>query len=148
VDREIAGQSQVGAEQQTVKERAMSEYWHWIEHKGKRILLVKFAGLKEEKAYVQAIAEVEQEILRQPKGQFVPLILDVTNTRVTKAVTYRGKQFMQTAKAKGIPDSPTALIGLSGTQKTIVMAIQVIRGDIHAVATLDEAKEWVVGRLK
>jgi hypothetical protein len=126
----------------------MSEYWQWIEHKGKRILFVKFAGLKEEKVYVQAIADVEQEILKQPKGQKVPLVLDVTNTRVTKAVTNRGKQLMETCKANGIPDSPTALIGLSGTQKTIVMAIQVIRGDIHAVGSLDEAKEWVVSRLK
>jgi hypothetical protein len=131
-----------------VKEKAMSEYWEWIEHKGKRILLVKFAGLKDEKTYVQAIAHVEQEIVRQPKGQFVPLIIDVTNTRVTKVVTDRGKQLMQTAKANGIPDSPTALVGLSATQKTIVMAIQVIRGDIHAVGSLEEAKEWVVSRLK
>lgn len=126
----------------------MSEYWQWIEHKGKRILFIRFAGLKEEKAYLEAIADVEREILRQPKGQLVPLVLDVTNTRVTKAVTSRGKQLMETAKAKGIPDSPTALIGLSGTQKTIVMAIQLIRGDIHAVGNLEEAKEWVVSRLK
>jgi hypothetical protein len=126
----------------------MSEYWQWIEHKGKRILFIRFAGLKEEKAYLEAIADVEREILRQPKGQLVPLVLDVTNTRVTKAVTNRGKQLMETAKAKGIPDSPTALIGLSGTQKTIVMAIQLIRGDIHVVGSLEEAKEWVVSRLR
>jgi hypothetical protein len=126
----------------------MSEYWQWLEHKGKRILFIRFAGLKEEKVYMEAIADVEREILRQPKGQLVPLVLDVTNTRVTKAVTNRGKQLMETAKAKGIPDSPTALIGLSGTQKTIVMAIQLIRGDIHAVGSLEEAKEWVVSRLR
>jgi hypothetical protein len=126
----------------------MSEYWQWLEHKGKRILFIRFAGLKEEKVYMEAIADVEREILRQPKGQLVPLVLDVTNTRVTKAVTNRGKQLMETAKAKGIPDSPTALIGLSGTQKTIVMAIQLIRGDIHAVGSIEEAKEWVVSRLR
>jgi hypothetical protein len=131
-----------------VGEGNMSEYWQWIEHKGKGILLVKFAGLKDEKVYVQAIADLEREILRQPRGQFVPLVIDVSDTRVTRAVTDRGKQMMATAKAKGVPDSPTALVGLSGTQKTIVMAIQVIRGDIHAVGSLEEAKEWVVSRLK
>lgn len=131
-----------------VREEQMSEYWQWLEHKGKRILFIRFAGLKEEKVYMEAIADVEREILRQPKGQLVPLVLDVTNTRVTKAVTNRGKQLMETAKAKGIPDSPTALIGLSGTQKTIVMAIQLIRGDIHAVGSIEEAKEWVVSRLR
>jgi hypothetical protein len=50
-----------------VEEGTVSEYWQWIEHKGKRILFINFAGLKEEKAYVQAIADVEREILRQPK---------------------------------------------------------------------------------
>lgn len=126
----------------------MSEYWQWIEHKGNRILFIKFTGLKDEKVYVQAIADVEREILRQPKGQLVPLILDVTDTRVTKAVTDRGKQMMETAKAKGIPDSPTALVGLSGAQKAIVLALQVIRSDIHTAANLEDAKEWVVSRLK
>lgn len=126
----------------------MSEYWQWMEHKGKRFLFIKFAGLKEEKAYLEAIADVEREILKQPKGQLVPLVLDVTNTRVTKAVTNRGKQLMEAAKANGIPDSPTALVGLSGTQKAIVMAIQVIRPDIHVAPSLQEAKDWVVGRSK
>jgi hypothetical protein len=126
----------------------MSEYWQWMEYKGKRFLFIKFAGLKEEKVYLEAIADVEREILRQPKGQLVPLVLDVTNTRVTKAVTNRGKQLMETAKANGIPDSPTALIGLSGTQKAIVMAIQIIRPDIHVAPSLLEAKDWVVKQLK
>ncbi|MBN2099566.1 MAG: hypothetical protein JW753_08225 [Dehalococcoidia bacterium] len=125
----------------------MSQYWQWIEHKGKRILLAKFGGLRDEKTYVEAIADLEQEILRQPKGQLIPLALDVSDTRVTRAVTNRGKQLMETAKANGIPDSPTALIGLSGTQKAIVMAIQLVRGDIHVVGSLDEAKDWLVSRL-
>lgn len=126
----------------------MGKYWEWIEYKEKRILLAKFAGLRDEETYVEAIADLEREILRQPKGRLVPLALDVTDTRVTKAVSNRGKQLMGTAKANGIPDSPTALIGLSGTQKAIVMAIQLVRGDIHVVASLDEAKDWLVSRLE
>lgn len=126
----------------------MSDYHQWIEHKGKRILLVKFTGLKDEKVYVQAIADLEREILRQPKGQFVPLLLEVSDTRVTRAVTDRGKQMMATAKAKGVPDSPTALVGLSGTQKAIVMAIQVVRPDIHVAKSMEEAKDWLSKQLK
>jgi len=131
-----------------VGEGNMSERLQWIEHKGKRILLVKFAGVKDEKVYVQAIADLEREILRQPRGQFVPLVMDVSDTRVTRAVTDRGKQMMATAKAKGVPDSPTALVGLSGTQKAIVMAIQVIRPDIHVAGSLEDAKDWIVRQLK
>lgn len=126
----------------------MSEYLHWIQHKGRRILLVNFTGIKEEKAYLQAIAEMEREILKQPKGQYVPAVMDVSDTHMTKAVTERAKKMMETAKAKGIPDSPTVLIGLTGAQKAIVYAMQVFRPDIHMAASLEEAEEWIVGRLK
>jgi hypothetical protein len=132
----------------TVEEEEMADYFQWIQHKGKRILLIKFAGMKDEKLYVQAIADLEREILRQPRGQFVPLVMDVSDTRVTKAVTERAKQMMATAKAKGVPDSPTALVGLSGTQKAIVMAIQILRPDLHVAASLEDAKDWVVKQLK
>jgi len=126
----------------------MNERLQWIEHKGKRILVVKFAGIKEEKVYVEAFADLEREILRQPERQFVPLVVDVSDTRVTRAVIDRAKKMMERAKAKGIPDSPVALVGLVGTQKVIVSAMQVIRPDIHLARSPEEAKEWIVKQLK
>jgi hypothetical protein len=126
----------------------MSEHWQWLEHKGKRILFANFAGIKDEETYLQAIADLEREILRQPKGQVIPLLLDVTDTRLTKAVSNRGKQMMETAKAKGVPDGPAALIGLSGLQKAVVMAIQLIRPDTRMFESPEEAKDWIVNRLK
>jgi len=126
----------------------MSERLQWIEHKGKRILVVKFAGIKEEKVYVEAFADLEREILRQPKGQFVPLVVDVSDTRVTRAVIDRAKQMMEKAKAKGIPDSPVALVGLAGAQKAIVSAMQLLRPDIHVAGNPGEASEWIAKQLK
>ena len=98
--------------------------------------------------YMQAIADLEREILRQPKGQVIPLLMDVTDTRLNKAVSNRGKQMMETAKAKGVPDGPAALIGLSGLQKAIVLAIQLIRPDTRMFENLEDAKDWIVSRLK
>lgn len=126
----------------------MSQYWEWVEHKGKRFLLVKFAGLKDEKTYLEAIADLEREILKQPKGSIVPLVMDVSDTRVTKAVTERGKQLLKTSKEYGIPDSPAVLVGLSGAQKAIVMAIQIIRPDLHVAGSLEEAEDWLAKRIK
>jgi hypothetical protein len=74
--------------------------------------------------------------------------MDVSDTRVTKAVTDRGKQMMQTAKAKGVPDSPTVLVGLSGAQKAIVLALQIVRPDLHVAANMEDARDWVVKQLK
>ena len=131
-----------------VGEGSMSERLQWIEHKGKRILLVKFAGIREERVYVEAFADLEREILRQPKGQFVPLVVDVSDTRVTRAVIDRAKQMMEKAKAKGIPDSPVALVGLAGAQKAIVSAMQLLRPDIHVASSSGEASEWIAKQLK
>lgn len=131
-----------------VEEGNMSDRLQWIVHKGKRILVVKFAGIKEEKVYVEAFADLEREILRQPKGQFVPLVVDVSDTRVTRAVIDRAKQMMEKAKAKGIPDSPVALVGLAGAQKAIVSAMQLLRPDIHVASSPGEASEWIAKQLK
>lgn len=126
----------------------MAEYFEWVNHKGKRVLLVKFSGIKEEKAYLQAVDSLEREILRQPRGQFIPLVMDVSDTRVTKGVTDKAKKMMATFKEKGVPDSPIALVGLSGAQKAIVMAIQLLRPDLHVAANMEDAKDWVVKQLK
>jgi len=126
----------------------MSQYWQWVEHKGQRILLVRFNGLKDEQTYVEAIADVEREIMKQPRGHMVPLVMDVSDTRVTKAVTERGKQLLERSKSYGIQDSPAVLVGLSGAQKAIVMAIQLIRPDLHVAGSVDEAKDWVAKRME
>jgi len=39
-------------------------------------------------------------------------------------------------------------VGLSGAQKAIVLAIQVIRPDIHVAKNMDDAKDWIVKQLK
>jgi len=140
--------SEVTVEPTTLEEVRMSERFQWIQHKGKRILLVTFSGIKEEKVYLQAVDDLEREILRQPRGQFIPLVMDVSDTRVTKGVTDKAKKMLATLKEKGVPDSPTALVGLSGAQKAIVMAIQILRPDLHVAGSLDDAKDWIVKQLK
>lgn len=126
----------------------MGEHWEWIEHRGKRILFAKFAGIKDESVYLEAIADLEREILKQPKGQVVPLLMDVTNTRMSMAVTNRGKQMVQTARAYGIVDGPTALIGLTAAQKAVVATVRLIRPETQAANSLKEAKDWIVDHLK
>jgi hypothetical protein len=132
----------------TVEEGSMAEHFEWVNHKGKRVLIVRFSGIKEEKPYLEAIDALEREILRQPRGQFIPLVMDVSDTRVTKGVTDKAKKMMATFKEKGVLDSPTALVGLSGAQKAIVMAIQILRPDLHVAGNMDDAKDWVVKQLK
>jgi hypothetical protein len=122
----------------------MAKHVQWIEHKGKRIIYANYAGIQEETEYLAAIEELEEEICAQPAGTLVPLLINVTDTRMTQAVSSRSKQLMATAKEKGIPDSPTAIEGLSGIQKAVVQAMQFIRPDIQVASSIEAAKDWLV----
>ena len=116
----------------------------WIEHKGKRILYVKYAGLRDEAAYLEAIDEFEREILQQPVGRRFLVIVDVTDSVLTTRITQRNKEAAARAKAKGIPDSPTALVGLTGLKMAVVQAMQFVRPDLYPASSIEAAKEWLV----
>ena len=125
----------------------MSRYAQWIMHKGKRILFADYSGLSDQEEYLRAIGETERELLNQPAGRMVPMLLDTSNTRSSTAITERGKQMAEAAKAKGIPDGPSAIVGLSGFQKAVVQAMQFFRRDIHIVESMEAGKDWLVEQM-
>ena len=121
----------------------MTKYVQWIEYKGKRLLYVDFSGIQDEAVYLGAIGEVEEEICSQPAGTMVPLLLNVSDTHMTMEVSNRSKQLMAAASERGIPDSPTAIVGMSGIQKAVVQAMQFLRPDIHVAPSIEDAKDWL-----
>lgn len=131
------------------QEDSMEERLQWIEHQKARILSADFSGIRDEEQYLKAIDALEAEILRQPAGSLVPLLLDVSNTVLTPKINERSKQMTAVAREKGIPDSPTALVGLSGAQKAVVQLMQFFRQGLRIANSLEEAKDWLaeqVGR--
>jgi len=125
----------------------MSRYAQWIMHKGKRILFADYSNLRDEGEYLRAFDETEQALLGAPKGLMVPTLLDVTNTLLSPAITERAKKMTAAATAKGIPDSPSALVGLSGFQKAVVQAMQFFRRDIRIVDSIEAGKDWLVEQM-
>ena len=126
----------------------MSRYAQWITYRGQRILFVDYSGLVDEEEYLAAIAETEKEVLKQPPGQMLPLLFDMTNTRASTAITDRAKRMTDSAKVRGIPDSPTVIVGVSGFQRAVVQAMQFLRRDLHLADSLEAAKEWLVQQLE
>ena len=122
----------------------MSERIQWIEYKGKRILFVDYSKLREEEPYLKAIEEMEAEVLKQPKGTIILTLIDFTGSIATTAITERSKKMTAAAKAAGIPDSPTVLVGIAGFKKSIVQAMQFFRPDIHLADSVEAAKDWLV----
>ena len=117
----------------------MSKHVQWVSHKGKKILFVDAAGLQEAE-YLALLEEMRQEILKQPNGALV--LVDATKTEMTSAVTKKAREVVAETKAKGIPDRPTAVVGLAGLQKATAQLLG--RGTQHFSNTIEEAKEWLV----
>lgn len=121
----------------------MGKYTQWIEHKGVRILLVNYAGLQDEEEYMQAIDEFEAETLSQPTGRKMRVLVDVTGSVLTPRITERNKEVEQKARESGIPDSPTALVGLSGFKMAVVQALAFFRPDLYIAESAEAAKDWL-----
>lgn len=122
----------------------MGKYIQLIEHKGCKILFANFAGIRDEAEYLRAFDEMEQAVIQQSKGHPVPVLTDVTNTVLTPAVNERSKKMTAAARAAGVPDSPTAMVGLAGFQKAVVQALQFFRRDIYIADDLESGKDWLV----
>lgn len=116
----------------------MAKYVRWIEHKGKRILVVNGPGLNEAQ-YIEAMEEMKQEILKERDGALV--LVDVSGIDMTKAVVDKSKEVVNATKKAGIPDRANVVVGLTGLQKAVA---QLFGRGVHFVDTVEEAKELLV----
>jgi hypothetical protein len=116
----------------------MGKYVRWITHKGKRILFVNGAGLSEAE-YIAAMEEMKQEILKERDGAMV--LVDATKTEMTTPTVDKAKEVAAATKAKGIPDRPGVVVGLSGLKRAVA---QLFGRGIHFASTIEEGKEWLV----
>jgi hypothetical protein len=121
----------------------MGKYTEWIDHKGAKILYVNYAGIKNEEVYLEAIDEFEAVILSQPKGHQMRVLVNVTDSVLTPGITERNKAVEQKARESGIPDSPTALVGLAGFKMAVVQALSFFRPDLYIADSVEAAKDWL-----
>jgi len=126
----------------------MGKYTQWIFHKGTRILFANFSNIRDEDDYLEAFDEAESELLSQPVGRMVPMLMDVSNSLLSTAITERSKRMIEAATEKGIPNSPSAIYGMSGFQKAVVQAMQFFRKDIYIAPSLEAGKDWLVKQMQ
>lgn len=120
----------------------------WIEHRGERILFCDYSHIKNEEEYIQALVETEAEVLKQAPGTLILMLIDTTGSRITSQVTERSRALSAAARKRGIPSSPTVIVGVSNAaQKAIVMAMQFLRPDLHTAESIELAKNWLVNRV-
>ena len=116
----------------------MGKYVKWIDHKGKRILFLNAAGLREAE-YIVAQEELKQEILKA-RGS-APVLVDATKTEMTTRTTEKAKELASSTRSAGIPDAPSALVGLTGLQRSVA---QLFGRGVYFADSIDKAKDWLV----
>ncbi|HDQ73852.1 MAG TPA: hypothetical protein ENN19_17415 [Chloroflexi bacterium] len=112
------------------------------------MIFCDYSNILDEETFIRALDEAEAEVLEQAPGTLILMLIDVTGSRITSKVTNRARDLSAAARAKEIPSSPTAIVGVSSpAQKAVVMALQFLRPDLRMVESIPAAKDWLVSRV-
>ncbi len=115
----------------------MAKHVQGITHKGVRILFVNGKGLPEAE-YVAAFEELTQEVLKDKSNP--PVLIDLSNTAMTQKTKDAAKGVSAARKAAGLPEAPSAVVGLSKLAK---MVASLLSPGTRYFDTIDQAKEWL-----
>lgn len=123
----------------------MKDTVRWINHKGKRILLVDFKDYTTKRIktgeYKNYLQEARQIIDTQPRKSLL-IITDITNAGFTYQSNTAMKSF---AKANTPYVKASAVVGVTGLKKVVITSVRILTGrNIKIFDTVDEAKEWLV----
>jgi hypothetical protein len=116
----------------------MGKYVQWVTHKGVRMVFMNGKGLAEAEN-LAAQEELKQELLRDRSSS--PVLVDLSNTAMTQNTSNKSKEVAVATKAAGIPDGPTAVVGLNRLQKAVA---QLFGRGAHYFDSIEQAKDWLV----
>jgi hypothetical protein len=116
----------------------MGKYVQWVTHKGVRMVFMNGKGLAEAEN-LAAQEELRQELLRDRSSS--PVLVDLSNTAMTQNTSNKSKEVAAATKAAGIPDGPTAVVGLNRLQKAVA---QLFGRGAHYFDSIEQAKDWLV----
>jgi hypothetical protein len=116
----------------------VSKYVQWVTHKGVRMVFLNAKGLAEAEN-VAAQEELKQELLRDRSSP--PVLVDLSNTTMTQNTSNKSKEVAAATKAAGIPDGPSAVVGLNKLQKAVA---QLFGRGARYFDSIEQAKDWLV----
>jgi hypothetical protein len=111
----------------------------FIEHKGKKILHLNFAGCMPNE--VLLVIKQARSTIRTQSSQSVFTLTDVTNAAFNSAVSDAMKEFVLHNKPYVVA---SAVVGVTGLKQIIFNAVMKLSGrKLTAFENLDEAKDWL-----
>lgn len=112
----------------------------WIEHQGKRVLYIKYGGLKPEEM-LDLIRQATQMIVATNSNQTLTLT-DVTGC-------FLNQEFVDLSKKQSQISLPltrkAAIVGVTGLKNILLQAVnRVTANPRESFATVEEALDWLV----
>jgi hypothetical protein len=117
------------------------ERTRFIEHRGKKILLLDYSGIKDPAAALREIEASKAEVVKHPPKS-LRVLTDTTDAHYDSAV-------VQALKELAAHDEPyviaSAVVGVSGLKKVVLTGVNLFsRRKITMFNTRPEALEWLV----
>ncbi|HEX8692245.1 MAG TPA: hypothetical protein VF746_07495 [Longimicrobium sp.] len=123
-----------------------TERTRFIPHRGKRVLLLDYAGLGTSlEELEQEIAKTKQVIAREAPGSLL-VLTDIRGCRITPGAV-RAVQDLVSHNTPYVKWG-AVVVGLKGIYLTAFRAIQTLsrRRNLRSFNDLDEAKDWLVSQ--
>jgi hypothetical protein len=116
----------------------------FIEHKGKRIILLDFAGIQDPTVGLAAVAEATKFIGAQPAGGDTRTLTDVTDTRYDRKIVEAFKEM--TAKNRPIVRSAAIVSNSSLHRAAISMIALFSRRKLEVFDSRAQALDWLAAQ--
>ena len=125
---------------------ALEERTRFVEHRGKRLLLLDYSGLGASLEELQAeIAKTKRVISREPAGSVLTLTdvrgcrINAANVRAMQELVNHNKPYVRWG---------AVVVALGSVSLTAFRAIQAVsrRRNLRAFNDLEEAKDWLVSQ--
>ncbi|MBI4979278.1 MAG: hypothetical protein HZC28_17485 [Spirochaetes bacterium] len=112
----------------------------WIDHKGKKIIYIKYGGLTQPQMLDQ-IREATKMIVESGSNENLSLT-DMTDTHIFD-------EFMELAKIEGAKSLPltkkAAIVGVVGVKRILLNAVNMVSPKARKpFDTIEQAKDWLV----
>ena len=112
----------------------------FIEHRGKRILLIDYSGIRRTDEAIATIEHVRAFVARQPPRSLL-LLSDVKDTHYNSAVLQKMKEL---AAANEPFVKASAVVGMSGLHRIAYQGVILLtRRKVQTFDTRDEAMDWL-----
>lgn len=119
------------------------ERTRFIEHQGKKVLLLDYTGIRDSAEALREIERTKEIVARQPPGS-LRVLTDVTGAHYDTRIV----QAMKELAAHNAPYvRASAVVGVSGLMKVVYSAIILFsKRKIQLTDTREQALEWLAGQ--